>query len=116
MSNEYEAVIGLEVHSQLLTESKAFSSSSTNFGDPPNTNTDTVTLGMPGSLPVLNKKMVEYAVKVGLATNCQIREICRFDRKNYFYPDLPKGYQISQHEGPICYDGFVEIELINPRS
>jgi aspartyl-tRNA(Asn)/glutamyl-tRNA(Gln) amidotransferase subunit B len=111
MRNKYSCVIGLEVHSQLLTNSKAFSGSSTNFGDNPNHNTDPVTLGLPGALPFLNKKLVEYAIKVGLATNCQIREINRFDRKNYFYPDLPKGYQISQHEEPICYDGYVEIEL-----
>lgn len=111
MRNKYSCVIGLEVHTQLLTNSKAFSGSSTNFGDNPNHNTDPVTLGLPGALPFLNKKLVEYAIKVGLATNCNIREINRFDRKNYFYPDLPKGYQISQHEGPICYDGFVEIEL-----
>lgn len=111
MRNKYSCVIGLEVHTQLLTKSKAFSGSSTNFGDNPNHNTDPVTLGLPGALPVLNKKLVEYAIKVGLATNCQIREINRFDRKNYFYPDLPKGYQISQHEEPICYDGYVEIEL-----
>lgn len=111
MRNKYSCVIGLEVHTQLLTNSKAFSWSSTNFGDNPNHNTDPVTLGLPGTLPVLNEKLVEYAIKVGLATNCKIREINRFDRKNYFYPDLPKGYQISQHEGPICYDGHVEIEL-----
>lgn len=104
-------VIGLEVHAQLLTESKAFSGSSTNFGDHPNTNCDPVTLGMPGTLPNLNEKLVEYAVRTGLATNCKIREFNRFDRKNYFYPDLPKGYQISQHEEPICYDGWVEIEF-----
>ncbi len=115
MRNKYTCVIGLEVHTQLLTESKAFSFSSTNFGDNPNHNTDPVTLGLPGSLPVLNKKLVEYAIKVGLATNCKIREINRFDRKNYFYPDMPKGYQISQHEGPICYDGNVEIELEGER-
>lgn len=111
MNDKYISVIGLEVHTQLLTESKAFSSSSTNFGESPNHNTDVVTLAMPGALPVLNKKLVEFAIKVGLATNCNIREVNRFDRKNYFYPDLPKGYQISQHEGPICYDGFIEIEL-----
>lgn len=111
MTIEYEAVIGLEVHAQLLTESKAFSSSSTNFGDHPNSNTDPVTLGLPGTLPVLNEKLVQYSVKMGLATNCKIRNRCGFARKNYFYPDLPKGYQVSQHEDPICYDGYVEIEL-----
>lgn len=109
----YTPVIGLEIHAQLLTKSKAFSGSTTLFGDSPNTNTDPVTLGMPGTLPVLNEKLVEFAVKMGLATNCKIREINRFDRKNYFYPDLPKGYQISQHEEPICYDGYVDIELEN---
>jgi aspartyl-tRNA(Asn)/glutamyl-tRNA(Gln) amidotransferase subunit B len=110
-SDKYEAVIGLEVHAQLLTSSKAFCSCSTKFGLPPNTNVCPVCLGMPGTLPVLNKKVVEFAVKLGLATNCKIRRYSIFARKNYFYPDLPKGYQISQYEEPICYDGYVEIEL-----
>jgi aspartyl-tRNA(Asn)/glutamyl-tRNA(Gln) amidotransferase subunit B len=111
LSDKYEAVIGLEVHAQLLTSSKAFCSCSTKFGLPPNTNVCPVCLGMPGTLPVLNKKVVEFAVKLGLATNCKIRRYSIFARKNYFYPDLPKGYQISQYEEPICYEGYVEIEL-----
>jgi aspartyl-tRNA(Asn)/glutamyl-tRNA(Gln) amidotransferase subunit B len=111
LSDKYEAVIGLEVHAQLLTSSKAFCSCSTKFGLPPNINVCPVCLGMPGTLPVLNKKVVEFAVKLGLATNCKIRRYSIFARKNYFYPDLPKGYQISQYEEPICYDGYVEIEL-----
>lgn len=108
---KYEPVIGLEIHAQLLTESKAFSGSSTLFGSSPNTNTDPVTLGHPGTLPVLNKKVVDYAIMMGIATHCNIRERSTFARKNYFYQDLPKGYQISQHNDPICYDGFVEIEI-----
>jgi len=111
LSDKYEAVIGLELHAQLLTSSKAFCSCSTKFGLPPNTNVCPVCLGMPGTLPVLNKKVVEFAVKLGLATNCKIRRYSIFARKNYFYPDLPKGYQISQYEEPICYEGYVEIEL-----
>lgn len=108
---KYEPVIGLEIHAQLLTESKAFSSSSTKFGASPNTNTDPVTLAHPGTLPVLNRKVVDYAIMMGLATNCNIRERNLFARKNYFYQDLPKGYQISQDNTPICYDGYLVIEL-----
>ncbi|BBM69793.1 Asp-tRNA(Asn)/Glu-tRNA(Gln) amidotransferase subunit GatB [Rhodothermus marinus] len=111
MRHDYEAVIGLEVHCQLLTASKAFSPESTQFGDPPNTNVDPISLGHPGTLPVLNARMVEYTIRMGLATNCKIAERSIFARKHYFYPDLPKGYQISQYETPICYDGWVEIEL-----
>ncbi len=111
MNNKYEAIIGLEVHTQLLTKSKAFCSCSVQFGDIPNTNTCPVCLGHPGSLPVLNEEVVRYAVKLGLATNCKIRETSVFARKNYFYEDLPKGYQISQYDKPICYDGFIEIQL-----
>ncbi len=107
---EYEAVIGLEVHTQLLTETKIFCGCSTQFGAEPNSQTCPVCLGMPGTLPVLNKKVVEYAVLLGLATHSQIRRNNRFARKNYFYPDLPKGYQISQFEEPICEHGYVEIE------
>lgn len=110
MQNKYEAVIGLEVHAQLLTESKIFCGCSTKFGNPPNTNVCPICLGHPGVLPVLNKKMVEFTVLMGMAVNCTIRERSVFARKNYFYPDLPKGYQISQFEEPICEDGYIMIE------
>ena len=106
---EFETVIGLEIHAQLATESKIFCSCSTEFGCPPNQNTCPVCLGLPGSLPVLNQKVIEYAVKLGLATNCSIRTDSQFARKNYFYPDLPKAYQISQYERPICERGHLEI-------
>jgi len=112
-ADKYEAVIGLEIHAQLLTNSKAFCGCSTKFGLPPNSNVCPICLGMPGTLPVLNKRVVEFAIKLGLATHCKIRTYSIFARKNYFYPDLPKGYQISQYEEPICYDGYVEIELKN---
>ena len=108
---EFETVIGLEVHAQLSTRSKIFCGCSTEFGRPANSNTCPVCLGMPGSLPVLNRKVVEYALKMGLATNCKINRTNVFARKNYFYPDLPKGYQISQFELPICEHGWVEIEV-----
>jgi len=107
---EYEPVIGLEVHVQLLTESKIFCSCSTRFGAPPNTNVCPVCLGMPGSLPVLNKKAVEYAVLAAMALKCRITETSIFARKNYFYPDLPKGYQISQYDKPVAEHGFIEIK------
>ena len=107
---EYEAVIGLEVHAQLLTESKLFSQSSTKFGSSPNTQVNPICLGMPGVLPVLNKKSLEFAVKAAYATNCRISPKSRFARKNYFYPDLPKGYQISQFEHPFSHDGWLEIQ------
>ena len=106
----YEPVIGLEVHAQLLTESKIFCTCSTVFGAVPNTHTCPVCIGMPGVLPVLNRKVVEYAIKMALATNCQINEICTFARKNYFYPDLPKGYQISQYAQPLSEHGYIDIE------
>ena len=106
----YEPVIGLEVHAQLKTKSKAFCKCTTKFGNDSNTNVCPVCLGMPGTLPVLNKNLVEFILKIGLFTNCSIRENSIFARKNYFYPDLPKGYQISQYEEPICENGFVEID------
>ena len=107
----YEPVIGLEVHAQLLTKSKAFCGCSTNFGAEPNSNVCPVCLGMPGVLPVLNKEVVECVIRMGLATHCSIAPRSVFARKNYFYPDLPKGYQISQYEEPICSRGSVEIEF-----
>jgi len=106
---EYEPVIGLEVHAQLNTQTKIFCNCSTEFGAPPNTHICPVCTGQPGVLPVLNKKVVEYAIKMGLATNCSIARVSRFARKNYFYPDLPKGYQISQYELPLAERGYVEI-------
>jgi aspartyl-tRNA(Asn)/glutamyl-tRNA(Gln) amidotransferase subunit B len=108
---KHEPVIGLEVHVQLLTASKIFCSCSTRFGNPPNTNVCPVCLGMPGSLPVLNKKAVEFAVLAGMALNCHINETSIFARKNYFYPDLPKGYQISQYDKPLAEHGFIEIKI-----
>lgn len=110
MSKQYETVIGLEVHVELATRTKIFCSCSTEFGGAPNTHTCPVCTGMPGSLPVLNRQVVEYALAVGLAANCGINQYCKFDRKNYFYPDNPQNYQISQLYLPICHDGFVEIE------
>ena len=110
MSKNYETVIGLEVHVELATKTKIFCGCSTEFGGAPNTHTCPVCTGMPGSLPVLNKKVVEFALKAGLAANCQIHQYCKFDRKNYFYPDNPQNYQISQLYLPICHDGWVEIE------
>ncbi len=110
MSKQYETVIGLEVHVELATKTKIFCGCSTEFGAAPNTQVCPVCSGMPGSLPVLNKKVVENAISVGLATNCSITSHCKFDRKNYFYPDNPQGYQISQLYLPICRDGYVEIE------
>ena len=107
---QYETVIGLEVHVELATKTKIFCGCSTEFGGAPNTHTCPVCTGMPGSLPVLNKQVVEYAIAVGLATNCSITQYCKFDRKNYFYPDNPQNYQISQLYLPICRNGGIEIE------
>ncbi len=106
---KYEVVIGLEVHAQLLTASKAYSSDSTEYGMLPNTQVSVITLAHPGTLPRFNKKVAEFAVKMGLACHCKINHYNIFDRKNYFYPDLPKGYQITQDKTPICYGGFVDI-------
>ena len=111
MSKQYETVIGLEVHVELATKTKIFCGCSTAFGGAPNTHTCPVCTGMPGSLPVLNKQVVEYAAAVGLATNCTITQYCKFDRKNYFYPDNPQNYQISQLYLPICRNGQVEINV-----
>ena len=113
MEKQYETVIGLEVHVELATKTKIFCGCSTAFGGEPNTHTCPVCTGMPGSLPVLNKRVLEYAVAVGLATNCEITKYCKFDRKNYFYPDNPQNYQISQLYLPICRNGKVEIETEN---
>ena len=110
MGKQYETVIGLEVHVELATRTKIFCGCSTAFGGAPNTHTCPVCTGMPGALPVLNKRVVELALAVGLATNCQVNQYCKFDRKNYFYPDNPQNYQISQLYLPICYNGSVEIE------
>ena len=107
---KYEAVIGLEVHAQLLTKTKIFCSCSTRFGDQPNSNTCPVCLGLPGTLPVLNRRVVEMGIRAALALNCTVHEHSRFARKNYFYPDLPKGYQISQYELPLASGGWLEIE------
>lgn len=111
--NDYEVVIGLEVHAELSTKTKIFCSCPTEFGAAPNTHVCPVCMAMPGTLPVLNKKVVEYAVKAGLATNCEISRNSKNDRKNYYYPDLPKSYQISQFDKPLCEHGYVEIDTPN---
>ena len=108
---DYEAVIGLEVHAEMLTQSKIFCGCSAAFGAPPNEHTCPLCLGLPGVLPVLNRRVVEFAIKAGLATHCAIAPVSRWARKNYFYPDLPKGYQISQYELPICTGGRIDIEV-----
>lgn len=108
--DKYQAVIGLEVHAQLLTKTKIYNSDSTEYGSLPNTNLSAITLAHPGTLPKLNKKVVEYAIKMGLACGCDIARKQIFDRKNYFYPDLPKGYQITQDKTPICIGGFVHVK------
>src|ERR1700694_3587661 len=106
----YQPVIGLEVHAQLLTRSKIFCGCSTEFGAPPNHHTCPVCLGMPGVLPALNQRVVEYAIKAGVALECAVRETSIWSRKNYFYPDLPKGYQITQYDQPICLAGQITIK------
>lgn len=111
LSEKYEAVIGLEVHAQLLTQSKAFSPDSAAFGGAPNSHVDSISLAHPGTLPVLNKRHIEYAIRMGLATNCSITRRSVIARKHYFYPDLPKGYQISQYETPICEGGYVDVRF-----
>jgi aspartyl-tRNA(Asn)/glutamyl-tRNA(Gln) amidotransferase subunit B len=115
MKQDYEVVIGLEVHAELKTKSKIFCSCSNSFGAEPNTNVCPVCTGFPGALPVLNRQVVEYAIMTGLALNCDIADFCKFDRKNYFYPDLPSGYQISQFDLPICKNGYLEIEVEGAR-
>ena len=110
LREKYEVVIGLEVHAQLKTKSKIFAPDSTEFGNEQNTQISPITLGMPGVLPVLNKECVNMGIKLGLALNCEIPERCKFDRKQYFYPDLPKGYQISQYDEPICLNGYIDIK------
>ena len=108
---KYDPVMGMEVHVELATETKMFSASSAHFGAEPNSNVDPVSLGLPGALPVVNAKGVEWAIKIGLALNCSIAESSRFARKNYFYPDQPKNYQISQYDEPIAYDGYLAVVL-----
>src|SRR5688500_1596813 len=112
MTNQdtYEIVVGLEVHAQLLTKSKLFCGDSIAYGSEPNTQVSPITLAHPGTLPKMNKKAIEFAIKMGLACHCEIERQNYFARKNYFYPDLPKGYQVSQHTTPICKEGFVKIK------
>ncbi|MBR1461536.1 Asp-tRNA(Asn)/Glu-tRNA(Gln) amidotransferase subunit GatB, partial [bacterium] len=109
LRDKYEVVIGLEVHAQLKTKSKIFAPDKNEFGQEPNSLTSPITLGMPGVLPVLNKEVVNMGILTGLALNCEIPARCKFDRKQYFYPDLPKGYQISQYDEPICVNGHIDI-------
>ena len=108
---KYEAVIGLEVHTELHTATKIFCNCKTSFGADPNTNVCPVCLGLPGVLPVLNKKVLEFAVRAGLALNCEISRFSKFDRKNYYYPDLPKNFQTSQFDLPICEHGYLDVEV-----
>lgn len=107
---KYEVVIGLEVHVELRTRTKAFCSCPNEFGSEPNTNVCPICLAMPGALPVLNESLLEYGIRTGLALNCKIAQFCKFDRKNYFYPDLPKAYQISQYDFPLCHNGYLDVE------
>ncbi|HMR92631.1 MAG TPA: Asp-tRNA(Asn)/Glu-tRNA(Gln) amidotransferase GatCAB subunit B, partial [Chitinophagaceae bacterium] len=109
-SADFELVIGLEVHAQLLTQSKLFCGDSIAYGAAPNTQVSPITLGHPGTLPKMNRQAVEYAVKMGIACHCEIERSNFFARKNYFYPDLPKGYQVSQHTTPICKGGYITIK------
>src|SRR5574337_737273 len=108
--DKYETVIGLEVHTQLLTHSKAYSTDAAEYGAMPNTLVSPVTLGLPGTLPMSNKRVIEFAIRLGLATHCTIRERNEYARKNYFYADLPKGYQITQDKTPICTNGYITIK------
>ena len=108
----FDPVLGLEVHVELNTASKMFCGCSTAFGAEPNTQVCPVCLGLPGSLPVVNERAIEAAIRIGLALNCTIADWCRFSRKNYFYPDMPKNYQISQYDEPIAYDGWTEVEIV----
>ncbi|MDB2682607.1 Asp-tRNA(Asn)/Glu-tRNA(Gln) amidotransferase subunit GatB, partial [Opitutales bacterium] len=111
---QYEAVIGLEIHVQVKTRTKMFTAAPYNYGAAPNTLTDAVVLGLPGTLPVLNHTAIEKCAKLGLMLGCEIAEVCKWDRKNYFYPDSPKNYQLTQNEEPLCIGGKVEIELPGP--
>lgn len=110
-ASDFEAVIGLEVHCQLRTVSKMFSAAPTHFGAAPNSQTDPIVLGLPGALPVVNRQAIEFALRIGVATRSKIRARSRFARKHYFYPDLPKGYQISQYDEPLCEHGLVQFVL-----
>ena len=110
----YEAVIGLEIHVQIKTRTKMFTAAPYRYGAAPNTLTDAVVLGLPGTLPVLNYAAIEKCAKLGLMLGCEIAEVCKWDRKNYFYPDSPKNYQLTQNEEPLCVGGKVEIELPGP--
>src|SRR5580698_648987 len=109
--SKYEVIVGLEVHAQLSTKSKMYSGDSAEFGAPPNTQCSVISLGHPGTLPMVNETAIEYAVKIGLATQCNINAENQFARKNYFYADLPKGYQITQDKTPLCTMGFLEFEV-----
>src|SRR5258706_2008662 len=114
--NAYEIVVGLELHAQLLTKSKIFIGDSIAFGAEPNTQVSPITLAHPGTLPKMNKKAIEFAIKMGLACHCEIEKHNYFARKNYFYPDLPKGYQVSQHTTPVCKGGVIKIKTHSPTS